>query len=193
MKVLAFLAALVLLPDFVPAAEIGDRKINFDYEIGWYSRYVGNTNGWNLYTKKDGVFQHSLIASFSSGLYTGFWHSFSLDGGMNSDFGDEGPNFFIGVNKYIKGLNFDLSYSYFRLFDLRKMNDDICGLALRVTFPKIAVGFVPYWYNEINWPVASGGPENGYSWNLGAKYSLELPKFFIGDQKNQLLSFDFSL
>lgn len=190
-RILRYLVMLLLI--FMSglgwAANIGNRKIGFDYNVSWYSRYMGNSFGLDIFHGKGGVFQQSITANFwDSGFYVGAWNSYSSKGGFNSDFGDEGINYYAGYTRKAQGITLDLSYWYYHLIDLKENDDDVHAFVLKVSFPDFS-GITPYFYQEVQFPVASGGLEKGYMYNLGISYNWNLPKF-LENQKKQIISFD---
>lgn len=144
MKIICSLVALLML--FLCPALVGaeDLKLKVDWTFGYFSRYISNpVKGKTVY---DGpAFQQSIkIMLEPLGLYFKPWFSYSPQGGLDSDSGDE-IDYNFGIYRKLFGgkLAIDASYAYFNFHKFEESKGDLHVFALSL-YPQEIITVKPY-------------------------------------------------
>ncbi len=173
-SLIALLAmALLFCSASVIAAEEQDWDFKLLWDVGYYTRYIGGS-GSTAYDKE--VFQQSITGVLIPlGLYFGVWDSFSPNGSLNGDYGDE-VDYFAGIKRQIGEFTFKLEYVFANIYDLESTEGDLHVISLRTDFPDL-YGATPFLKMEQDIPDNIG--DGGFLYRAGFCYTLnaieELP------------------
>ncbi|MFA4916898.1 MAG: hypothetical protein WC560_09540 [Syntrophales bacterium] len=161
-----FLAITIATP--VRADEEG-LSLSGSIDLAYYSEYTAPFAGLTIYTGP--VFRPVLTINLDpTGFYFNSWNSFSHEGGLNDDLGDE-SHYTIGYNKTLWGMNFDTSYHYYNLYPLDNSTGDLTAVALNVVFPKIG----DFWFclrSELDFPLDRDVREGGLLYKVDLFYTI---------------------
>jgi len=161
-------------------------KVSGSLDIAYYSDYIGAISGQNIYDHS--VFQQSLLVNFApANIYAMVWSSYSPRGGFDSDFGDE-VDWVIGITRSYFGVDFDLSYTYYDLYDIGDNDGDLHGIFLVMDFPQI-ISLNPYLKIECDIPFDNEILDGGLTYRFGASYDLEFSETF----GSRIVTFDASI
>lgn len=159
--------AMILSANFSWAEE-DDPIFSFDTSVSGYSKYVGGISGATFFD--EAVVQPSIMLTHNpSGLYLNLWASYSPDGGIDSDYGDE-VDYIAGINQDVGPVNVDIYYAHYNCYELDKHGDgDVHAVGTVIGFPEI-FGIEPYVEAEYN-IVRGVSQENGLLYRLGGNFS----------------------
>lgn len=177
-----FLMAFVMIIGVYPYSYA--EEPSFALSTKFWSQYLDN-NGAVIHDKP--VFQSDLLISLPLGFYFDFWHSMGLDGtGLSTDLGDE-IDYTLGWNGNLKGIGFDLGFSYLDFIDLFKMpKGDVLrpyaeiNKEFKITEKNIITPYVRW---DGSFPAGANSPKGGQWFSAGLKHIWQINEIAALQQK----------